>query len=248
MKIVRFNAFTMNSNQKFLPFFTVFLLVVNLLIFGLFGAHVSSIARFVSMVLFFLLSLRPQYFKRSALILFSAFVLNDFLLIYYESSLSQNLILFIRLGAYLLLARMVMPYLKKIKMEKFQIIIFSVVLILNLVLLHQLNDSINPEESTEVWEEVLLYGYGTAIILAVSVAFTFYNRFTDKASILFLVALMALVMSDFTFFIGYYLGFSVFFYLDRAFNIIAIGVLLHFIYLYKKKIEIGYYNKTQTVL
>lgn len=238
----------MNPHKSLLPFFTVFLLVVNVLIFGLFGDHVSSIARFISMVFFFLLSLRPQYFKRSALILLSAFVINDFLLIYFESALSQNLVLLIRLGAYLLLARMVMPYLKKIKVEKFQWIIFAVVLILNLFLLYQLNGSINPGDEASIWEEILLYGYGTSIIISVSVAFTFYNRYTDNTSIFFLIALLALVMSDFTYFIGFYLGFSEFFYLDRAFNIAAIGVLLHFIYLYKKKIELGYYERPEKIL
>lgn len=238
----------MTTNKLFLPQFTAFLLIVNLLALGLFGEHVSSIVRFISMVFFFLLSLRPQYYKRSALILFSVFVVNDFLLIYFESSFSQNLVLFIRLCAYLLLARMVLPYLKAIKIEKFQGIIFSVVLILNIILLHQLNKSINAEEDAGIWEEILLYGYGTAIIISVSVAFTFYNRFTDKTAIFFLIALMALVMSDFTYFIGFYLGFREFFYLDRAFNIVAISVLLHFIYLFKKKIELGYYQKTETIL
>lgn len=238
----------MTYNRLILPIFTILLLVVNLLVLGLFGDHISSIVRFVSMALFFGMSLRAQYFKRSALILFSAFVINDFLLIYFDSSFSQNLVLFIRMCAYLLLARMVMPYLKKIKLEKFQIIIFSVVLILNIILLHQLNDSINPGDEASIWEEILLYGYGTSIIISVSVAFTFYNRYTDNTSIFFLIALLALVMSDFTYFIGFYLGFSEFFYLDRAFNIAAIGVLLHFIYLYKKKIELGYYERPEKIL
>lgn len=238
----------MKYNRLILPIFTILLLVVNLLVLGLFGEHVSGIVRFISMTLFFVMSLRAQYFKRSALILFSAFVINDFLLIYYDSSFSQNLVLFIRMCAYLLLARMVMPYLKKIKIEKFQGIIFTVVLILNFILLHQLNDSINPGEDGGLWGELLLFGYGSAIIISVSVAFTFYNRYTDESSIFFLIALMALVMSDFTYFIGFYLEFREFYFLDRAFNIVAIGVLLHFIYLFKKKIELGFYGKKPPVL
>lgn len=237
----------MKPSRIFLPVFTLFLLTVNLIVFGYFGDYVSRIVRFASMFFFFLIALGPKYFKGSALVIFFAFVINDFLLIYFESSFNQNLVLFIRLCAYLLLARLVQPYLKKVKVEIFQGVIFGVVLILNLILLYNLNDSINAGEDSTFLDELLLYGYGTAIIISVTIAFTFYNRYTDKTSIFFLIAVMALVMSDFTYFIGFYLGFREFYYLDRAFNIVAIGVLLHFLFLYKQKIAVGYYNKTREI-
>lgn len=235
----------MNPRKLFLPIFTGSLVVINLLVLALFGDHVSSIARFISMSLFFLLFLRPKYYERSALIVFLAFVLNDFLLIYFEASFSQNLVLFIRLCAYLLIANMVRPYLKNIKIEKFQGIIFATVLILNVILLNLLDETIFAGKDAAIWEKVLLYGYGFSIILLVSIAYTFYNRYTDKSSVFFLIAVMGLVMSDFTYFIGFYLEFPVFYYLDRGFNVLGIGMLLHFLYLFKKKVELGFFQKTR---
>lgn len=237
----------MKPNKLLLPALTIFLLVVNLIVFGYFGDFISRIVRFITMVLFFLMALLPKYFKSSALIIFFAFVINDFLLIYFESSINQDLVLFIRLCAYLLMARLVQPYLKKIKVELFQGIIFGVVLILNLVLLYSLNDSINSGGDVTILDELLFYGYGTAIFVTVGIAFTFYNRYTDKGSVFFVIAVMALVMSDFTYFIGFYLGFREFYYLDRAFNIVGVGVLLHFLFLLKKKINTGYYNKSKAI-
>lgn len=237
----------MKSSRFFLPLFTLFLLTVNLIVFGYFGDYVSRIVRFASMFFFFLIALGPKYFKGSALVIFFAFVINDFLLIYFESSFNQNLVLFIRLCAYLLLARLVWPYLKKIKVEKFQGVVFGVILIFNLLLTYYLNDSINGESDSGYLENLLFYGYSISIILSVSIAFTFYNRYTDKTSVFFVIAVMALVMSDFTYFIGFYLGFREFYYLDRAFNIVAIGVLLHFLFLYKQKIADGCYNKTREI-
>jgi hypothetical protein len=55
-------------------------------------------------------------------------------------------------------------------------------------------------------------------------------------------------MSDLTFFVGFYLDFPEFYYLDRGFNIVAIGFLLHFLFLYKNKIERGFYNREGDII
>jgi hypothetical protein len=53
------------------------------------------------------------------------------------------------------------------------------------------------------------------------------------------------VLSDLTFFIGFYLDFPEFYYLDRGFNIIAIGALLHFLFLFKRKIARNFYERVE---
>ena len=237
----------MKLYKYFLPVATFFLLILNLVVFGFFGDTVSQIVRFISMGMFFLIFLSPKYFKKSALVIFSAFLVSDFLLINYESTFNQNLILFIRLCAFLLLARLVQPYLKKIRIEIFQATIFGVILILNVLLLHYADETINVGRKPGFLEEILLYGYGLAAIISVSVAFTFYNRYTDNSSVFYLLAVIGLIMSDFTYFIGFFLGFREFYYLDRAFNIMAIGSLLHFVFLFKNSIAKGSYSKEQEI-
>ncbi len=199
--------------------------------------------RFFSMVVFFLIFLRSGYYSRRALLIFVAFVLNDLLLISYENEVYQNLILLIRLCAFLLLARLVLPYLRKIKVKRFEGILFTGILIINLLLLYYIQDSIFDTENGSWLESILFYGYGTALIVSVSTAFTFFSRYFDKASIFFLLSLLGLVLSDLTFFIGFYLDFSEFYYLDRGFNVLAIGFLLHFIFLFKRKIARGFYEE-----
>lgn len=237
--------FKIKLYEIFLPLVTAILLVANVMVYGYFGDHESGIMRFISMVLFFALFLSPRYYKKSALIIFAVFVFNDLLLIYYEDFINQNIVLFIRLFADLLMARLVLPYLKKIKVEFFEGILFGVILILNLLLLYNIQDSINSGQNTGWLGELLVYGYGTAAIISVSAAFTFYSRYFDKASIFFLLAVIGLVMSDLTYFIGFYLEFFEFYYLDRVFNILAIGFLLHFLFLFKRKITRGFYDRTR---
>jgi hypothetical protein len=179
---------------------------------------------------------------RSALLIFAAFVLNDLLLISFENFYSQSVVLFLRLSAYLLLARLVLPYLKKIRVQIFEGILFAGIFIMNLLLLYYIQDSIDAFEDFGLFDDILFYGYGISIILSVTAAFTFYSRYMDKASIFFLLSLIGLVLSDLTFFIGFYLDFSEFYYLDRGFNITAIGLLLHFLFLFKRKIARNFYE------
>ena len=232
----------MNLRDLLLPIVTVALLAANVIVLAIYGEYVSRIMRFFSMVAFFFLFLRSKYYKSSALIIFSAFVLNDLLLIFFETVMSQNLVLFIRLCAYILLAKLVLPYLRKIKIKLFEGLLFATILLMNVWLLYSIQDSINAVSNGGWLGEFLVYGYGTAAILSVIAAFAFYSRYVDKTSIFFLLAVIGLVMSDLTYFIGFYLDFPEFYYLDRSFNIVAIGFLLHFLFLFKKKIARGFYD------
>ncbi|MCY2688472.1 hypothetical protein [Salinimicrobium sp. TH3] len=238
----------MQRYKKFLSIITVALLVANLLVYGIFGDDVSRTMRFISMVVFFVIFLNPAYYKKNALLIFVAFVLNDFLLIFYETLINQNLVLFIRLCAYLLLARLVFPYLRKIKIHIFDKILFTGILIINWFLLYNIKDTIGSGQNASWLEDVLIYAYGTSLIIAVATAFSFYSRYIDKASIFFLLSIIGLLMSDLTFFVGFYLDFPEFYYLDRGFNIVSLGFLLHFLLLFKNKIARGFYNGENDVI
>ncbi|MGB7843441.1 MAG: hypothetical protein WBL21_11655 [Salinimicrobium sp.] len=237
-------ALKIKPYKKFLPLVTAILLVANVMVYGYFGDYESGIMRFISMVVFFAFFLSPRYYKKSALIIFAVFVFNDLLLIYYEDFINQNIVLFIRLFAYLLMARLVLPYLKKVKIHLFEGIFIGAILILNLLLLYSVQGVINAGKNAGWLGELLVYGYGTATIILVCAAFTFYSRYFDKASIFFLLAVIGLVMSDLTYFIGFYLEFYEFYYLDRVFNILAIGFFLHFLFLFKRKVASGFYDRT----
>ena len=229
------------KSPTFLSVVTFGLLITNLFVLGYFGDYESRVTRFASMLIFFFIFLRSRYFKSRALPIFAALVVNDLLLISYEESSVQNLILLIRLSLYLLLGNLVLPYIRKIKVKLIEGLFFVGILVINFFLLSYMNDSIKIENSGWL-EEALFYGYGTALIISISMAFTFYNRYSDNASIFFLLSLIILAMSDLTFFIGYYLEFHEFYFLDRGFNIIALGFLLHFISLFNRKIASGFYE------
>ncbi|WP_079736248.1 hypothetical protein [Salegentibacter salegens] len=65
-------------------------------------------------------------------------------------------------------------------------------------------------------------------ILLVGVAFTYNSIFSSKKSFYFLLAALFMALSDFNFFIAYYLDVPVFYYPDRLFHIFALGLLLLF--------------------
>ena len=94
--------------------------------------------------------------------------------------------MFIRLCAYLLLAGLVLPYLKKIKVQRFEGIFFGVDLITEFTIACLMYRTPEQIENAGWLGQLLVYGYGTAAILSVSAAFTFYSRYIDKASRFFL--------------------------------------------------------------
>lgn len=238
----------MNPYKLFLPVLTLALVTVNLLAFGYFGDYVSRIVRFVSMFLLFIVFMTPKFYKTNGLIIFSLYVINDLLLINFESLFVQNVVLFIRLIAYFLLANLLRPYLKGIRIRKVQGAVFIIVLIINLLLLQFVNEIIAEDRPTSFLVDLLFYGYGASVIVAVTLAFTFYNRYTEKASIFFLLAILFLILSDMTYFFGFYLDFPEFYYLDRALNLVGIGFLLHFFFLFKKNFENGNVLKSKNLI
>jgi hypothetical protein len=186
--------------------------------------------RFASMLSFFLLFISPWYFKKRGLLVFTLLLISDGLLINYEDPVFNALLFIVRTAIFLSLLGLVFGRLRQLQTNLFQKIIFIIAIVLNIFLLYNLVEMVPPGQSYTFYD-ILFYLYGVAVIVCVTGAVSFSNRYANRASIFFLGSVLSLAFSDLTYFIAFTLGFSEFSLVDIIFNILGITFLLKFMFL-----------------
>lgn len=220
----------MSPYKYFLPFFTIVLIIVNLWSMVYLEDPVTRWILFGSMLSFFLLFVSPWYYNKRGLLVFVLLLISDALLINYEVPVFNALIFIVRTFSYLALVWIILKKLKNLRTNLFQKLFFTLAILLNVFLLYTLVELV-PAGGYYLFFDFLFYFYGVAVIICVSAAVSYSNRYANRPSIFFLFAVLGLVFSDLTYFIGFNLDFHEFFFVNRIFNILGVGSLLHFMYL-----------------
>ena len=220
----------MTPYRILLPFLTIALVILNLWAMATLGDYVNRWMLFGTMSIFFLLFISPWYYNKRGLLLFILLLISDALLIQYEVPIFNALIFMVRTASYLVLVWIILRKLKNLRTNMFQKIMFTLAVLLNIFLLYTLVEMVPAGEFYQFFN-FLFYCYGFAVIVCVSAAVSYSNRYANRPSIFFLAAVLGLVFSDLTYFIGFNLNFHEFFFADRIFNILGIGALLHYMYL-----------------
>ncbi len=187
---------------------------------------------FGTMISFILLFISPWYYTKRGLLLFGLLFISDGIFIFLEDPIFNALMFLVKTATYLTLVWIVINKLKNLNTNLFQKIVFALAVLLNIFLLHNLLEMMPVGEHTLLFD-FLFSLYGFSIIICVSAAVSFSNRYTNKASIFFLGAVLSLVFSDLTYFIAFILGFNEFYFVDRIFNIVGIALLLQFMRKYR---------------
>jgi hypothetical protein len=217
----------MASLKNFLPIFTVALIIVNLWSMLSLEEIVNRWILFGTMLSFFFLFISPWYYNKRGLLLFVLLLLSDALLIFYEVPVFNALIFLVRIASYLALVWIVLNKLRNLRTNLFQKVSFAFAVLLNIFLLYSLVEMV-PDGDYNYFFDFLFYLYGLSVIICVTAAVSYSNRYANRPSIFFLLAVLGLAFSDLTYFIGFNLSFHEFFFANRIFNILGIGALLHF--------------------
>lgn len=221
----------MYTQKAFFYILAAIAVLLNFFLMWSFGEDMSRGTRFFTMLFFFVIFYNIVEYSKLSTWIFLLFVLCDALLIFYENPLVKSLTYSSRIFAYFLLIWIVVPKLKKLKFNFWQILISVGILILNIFLLYELSE-ILPESSQYPLFLPLFYLFGFTVIALVIAAISYHNRFSNLLSFFYIAAVFALVLSDLTFYIAYYLNFPVFYYADRLFNILGIISLINFFQMY----------------
>lgn len=228
----------MKPSKSILFALTVFLIVINLIAVAKYDEATINIMRVVNMILFFLFFLWQKRFSKIQLAVFILLLICDILLLDYQNPIFNLLIFLTRMMAYFLLFVMLIPKLRRIQINLFQVAIFIGLMGLGVFLLSALYDMIPSKEKFTTFQ-MLFYVYGIAGLFAIISAVYFNNRFENKTSFYFIMAIMGLLLSDLTYFIATYLEFPEFYYPDRVLNIIGIAALVYYVKLDRKREKAG---------
>ena len=228
----------MKANKHLLQILTVIIIIVNLAVMIYYGTSINRWLRFANMCIFLLLFITPYYYNKKGLLVMCLFLICDALLINYESDILNGFVFIIRGSCFLLLAGMVSQRVRKLKTNLFQKIIFTLAIALNAFLLYSLIEMV-PSARYYSFFDFLFYLYGMAVIICATIAVSYSNRYANKNSLFFLMAILGLVFSDLTYFIGFYLKFYEFYLADIVFDILGISLIIQFFLLEKSTGEIS---------
>ena len=204
------------------------MLIINLSVIYFYDVESSRIIRLVSTILFFLFFiLNKGYNKSLLLIAFALFLVSDICMLRYEELIFNRLTFLTTILAYSFIAIHIFPKIKLLKNNKWVFIIFSLVLIVNTLMLNELIHMVEFKLIDKT-HEILFYVYGVAMIVMGLFAANYNFRYNSTQSTLCMYFVLGFILSDIFAVMAYYLNFEVFYFPDRIFYILGISVLVSY--------------------
>ena len=208
-------------SSQFIIISTVFWVIINLLSIYFLGEEISRWFRVASSLYFVIWSFSSGIFKSKMDYVLVSYLLCDISLVYYEIQVFNFITFLARSLIFSLLIFIVFPKIRSVKFKFFELMLGIAVVAINIYLLFELLAMV-PEAFIYDYFYPVYLALTLLTILLVGVAFTYNNIMSNKRSFYFLA------LSDFNFFIAIYLDVPVFYYPDRFFHILALGLLLLF--------------------
>lgn len=213
--------------KNLLTILALILLTANCFVILEYDQELSRWARFLSTFFFIIILLWRNSVSRTVLGAMIFLLISDLFLFHYENAIANSATFIMRISAYIALVMAIMPELRNLEASIFQKLLFVVVLALNIAMLYMLVEMV-PGKFSYPMLATLFYAYGVAMIAMVIAAISYSNRFSNRTSFYFTAGTLALVLSDITSFIAYYLEFSIFYFPDRIFYILGLVAIVRF--------------------
>lgn len=222
----------MKQSRFIIIFFTLLLVIINLYILYDYSLFERRWAKIFSTITFLAIVIYYTGFKKN--LLFAAFGL--YLLAAFLSL--QNEILWVRkinlamvIIIYLLLFLHVLPFLRRIKTDLFQKVIFILIITVNVLMLFLISDM--GDKVQDITHLALLIIRGISIIALMVMAFSLTMRYSNEISFYFLMAALGLAFSDIFGFISFYLREGAFVFAERIFYILGLASLANYAILFR---------------
>jgi len=206
----------------------IVLVVLNFFIISQFGLMESRWLRVISIFLCGIIFIKVCKRNEAFLLLgFLLLLLADILMLNYEDPLFKKLTFGAVILAYVAFILHVRPFVKNLKANFFQKVLFALVLAINSIMLFLLVDMVEGGMDDDT-HTLLFFLYGFAMICLMIFAYSFNHRYSNRASFFFVCAVLGLIFSDISGFISYYLKVEEFYYPDRLFYILGLLSLVKF--------------------
>ncbi len=211
------------SFKKTITILTLLLILVNLFVISGYSLQERRLMRLFSVCSYFIVLWIYKGFKdKTILYIFILLLFADIFNLYYEYDLMNKLVSVAKITAYFLIAKSVFTKLRLFKNTKPLIILFfSIIVSLNLVLVYQVVWETSDKMNDNL-EVVLFLLYGIVIIGMGLISIHYNFRYHTKRSMYFLYFVFALILSDISWFIAYFLEIRILFYADILFYLAAL--------------------------
>ncbi|WBL26590.1 hypothetical protein [Zunongwangia sp. HGR-M22] len=227
----------MEENRKFITLSIVFWIILNISTLLVFDDNFGRWMRFTTSAFYLIALVFIKTFDWRLFLAFLLFAICDFSVIYYEDPIFSTAAFVSRGLAFVTVSSIGFVKLKRFRISKVELLVGLLLIALNCFLLFEL-ESMMSLQNHEQLEQLSFYIFAGITIITMIIAVSYNNRYNNKKSLFYLGTVLWMILSDLSFFIAYYLGFTEFYYPDRIFNILGSGFLALFATTtYKEKLE-----------
>lgn len=230
------------TSQNLLLVATTLLLLVNLFVIYQFTLFENRVLRTLGTLVFLLFIIRLKPKDTILLVAFFLFLVVDIATIFYENIIFNKLASLFKMIGYLGLIFYIFKKVKLVQLKNF-LWVFSAVLIALTLYLMQLVLSVAQASFIDGVQNILFYCYGFIIILLGSFTAYYHTVSTSSASLFFLFFVFGIVLSDICGFIGYYLGFESYYFLDRIFYLFGFYFFIKHIWVSTKEVKNSFHKE-----
>ncbi len=214
-------------SPKFIIASTLFWVIINLVSICFLAEEDSRWFRVANSLYFLIWSCSLGVLKPKINYVLIAYLICDIALVYYEIAVFNFITFLARSLIFFLLIFIVFPKIRSVKFNFFELILGIVVIAINIYLSFELLGMVPEAYLYNSFSPAYLMLTALTILL-IGLAFTYNNRFSSRRSFYFLLGTLFLALSDVNFFIAFYLEVPSFYYPDRFFHILALGLILLF--------------------
>lgn len=218
------------SKELRLLLLALFLIIINAFVISTFEIEISRMLRVLTTFAFFIFFVfYKKYWKGFIFIALIFFIIRDLFIVNYEISAYKTSSFIFTIVAY---CSLIYFGIKKVKITKFipSIAIFVLLMVgLNLFNLYYLSEVLTDKLDND-FQLALFYLQGGVLLILAFIAYLYYDRFFGNTPLHYLFFVLCIVFSDLSGLGAYFYEIEVAFYAERIFYILALSLLVNFVF------------------
>ena len=220
-----------NKNERIIfSVFVVAAVLINLAVIAFLDLETSRLARLITLVLFFVYYRILKSFTNSWIALaLLLFLIRDVFFQFYEEPWGYKLYIILGVLVYSTLVLERFPKLSDLKFNPGVLIVTSLLVAANTYVLYVvMNMQMVTYTFHDDLESILFYIYGGSMIILGVQAMTYNSKYNSNRSLLYIFFAFGFIFSDIAALFAYYFEFDLFYFFDRVFFLLGLGLLVKY--------------------
>lgn len=212
--------------KRIIPLLALVLVIYNGVGVYSFNLEYTRIIKLISTsTLFVVYILFKGYKKKNFLFAFICFIMADVFMLQYETLLFEKLTLLMTGLAYLSISFYVYPKIKFLRLNKYVILVFLFLIIINLYLYSEILNLINVT-SKNIFQSIVMIVFGISVIVMGLFASIYNFKYSSIQSVYFILFVFMFLLGMIFNAIAYYGDLKAFFYINRTFYVAGLSTMV----------------------